>query len=116
MIRNRFFRRSRRRKGAMAAEYVDTMYLLFMFLFFPILNLATVTINAFFLWFAANAGAFQMGAKSPCFNRLIYVPAVRHALPGCLLNCPRPGCSNQIDVPRHFLDRDPTNPRVDIIT
>lgn len=64
----------RRRKGALAAEYMATMYLLFMFLFFPVLNLAVVTINAFFLWFACNAGC-QMGAKSPCFNTLIYVPA-----------------------------------------
>ena len=64
----------RRRKGALAAEYMATMYLLFMFLFFPVLNLAVVTINAFFLWFACNAGA-QMGAKSPCYNTLIYIPA-----------------------------------------
>jgi hypothetical protein len=52
MKTGRFLRR--RKKGAMAAEYVATLYLLFMFLAFPLLNLATTGLRSFFLWFAAN--------------------------------------------------------------
>lgn len=113
---SRFNLQRRTKKGAMAAEYVATMYLLFMFIFFPVLNLATVSINAFFLWFACNAGA-QMAAKSPCFNRLIYVPANP---PGT----PYPGAydtararASQIRnmFPGIGWTESATNPRVDII-
>jgi len=106
----------RRPKGAMAAEYVATLYLLFMFLFFPILNLSCVGLNAFFLWFACNAGA-SMAAKSPCFNRLIYVPA---SPPGT----PYPGAydtararATQIKnmFPGVTWTVAPTNPKVEII-
>ncbi len=69
-------RRSIRRNktGAMAAEYVATMWLLFVFMFFPILNLGTVGFNAFFLWFATNCAA-TVGAKSQCFQAPVQIPA-----------------------------------------
>jgi hypothetical protein len=63
----------RNRKGAMAAEYVATMYVLFLFIFFPVLNLGTCGLRAFFLWFACNQ-AVMLGAKAKTFNTLVYVP------------------------------------------
>jgi hypothetical protein len=44
----------RSRKGAMTAEYVTTLYVLFFFLFFPMLNYGILGMRAFFLWFACN--------------------------------------------------------------
>jgi hypothetical protein len=44
----------RNRKGAMTAEYVTTLYVLFFFLFFPMLNYGILGMRAFFLWFACN--------------------------------------------------------------
>ena len=112
MRKIRFYRR---RKGALAAEYMATMYLLFMFLFFPILNLAVVTVNAFFLWFAANAGA-QMGAKCPCFNRLIYVPAPSGTpYPGAYLTArARAGQISAMFPGAHWVET-PANPLIQII-
>jgi len=64
----------RKRKGALAAEYVATMYVLFLFIFFPVLNFGTCGLRAFFLWFACNQ-ATMLAAKAKTFNTLIYVPA-----------------------------------------
>lgn len=72
MIRRKLRRRGK--SGAMAAEYVATMWLLFLFMFFPILNLATVGVNAFFLWFCTNQAA-TVGAKSQCFMAAVQIPA-----------------------------------------
>jgi len=63
----------RKSKGAMAAEYVATMYVLFLFIFFPVLNLGTCGLRAFFLWFACNQ-ATMLAAKAKTFNTLVYVP------------------------------------------
>jgi hypothetical protein len=52
MKTGKFLRRNR--KGAMAAEYVATLYLLLMFIVFPLINYATVGLRSFFLWFACN--------------------------------------------------------------
>ena len=38
----------------MAAEYVATLYLLLMFIVFPMLNYSVAGLRAFFLWFACN--------------------------------------------------------------
>ena len=57
----------------MAAEYVATMYVLFLFIFFPVLNLGTCGLRAFFLWFACNQ-ATMLAAKAKTFNTLVYVP------------------------------------------
>ncbi len=69
--RNKSFRG---RTGAMAAEYVATMYVLFIFMFFPILNLGVVGLNAFFLWFTCNCAA-TVGGKSQCFQQAVQIPA-----------------------------------------
>lgn len=58
----------------MAAEYVATMYVLFIFMFFPILNLGCTGLNAFFLWFACNCAA-TVGAKSQCFQQAVQIPS-----------------------------------------
>ncbi|MBS2006446.1 MAG: hypothetical protein JST01_05365 [Cyanobacteria bacterium SZAS TMP-1] len=63
----------RKSKGAMAAEYVATMYVLFLFIFFPVLNLGSCGLRAFFLWFACNQ-ATMLAAKAKTFNTLVYVP------------------------------------------
>jgi hypothetical protein len=57
----------------MAAEYVATMYVLFLFIFFPVLNLGTCGLRAFFLWFACNQSV-MLAAKAKTFNTLVYVP------------------------------------------
>ncbi len=49
------------------------MYVLFIFMFFPMLNLAVVGINAFFLWFTCNCAA-TVGAKSQCFQQAVQIP------------------------------------------
>jgi hypothetical protein len=69
----KYGKRQRKRKGAMAAEYVATMYVLWMFLFFPLLNIGTCGLRAFFLWFACNQ-ATMLAAKAKTFNTLVYVP------------------------------------------
>lgn len=74
MTRRRSSIKRRGKTGAMAAEYVATMYLLFIFMFFPILNLGTVGLNAFFLWFATNCAA-TVGAKSQCFQQAVQIPS-----------------------------------------
>lgn len=57
----------------MAAEYVTTMYVLFIFMFFPLLNLGVCGINAFFLWFTCNCAA-TVGAKAQCFQEAVQIP------------------------------------------
>jgi len=69
----KFVTKRRKSKGAMAAEYVATMYVLFLFIFFPVLNLGTCGLRAFFLWFACNQ-ATMLAAKAKTFNTLVYVP------------------------------------------
>ncbi|MFA7340672.1 MAG: hypothetical protein WC028_28060 [Candidatus Obscuribacterales bacterium] len=69
----KFVTKRRKSTGAMAAEYVATMYVLFLFIFFPVLNLGTCGMRAFFLWFACNQ-ATMLAAKAKTFNTLIYVP------------------------------------------
>jgi hypothetical protein len=64
MKTGKFLRRNK--KGALAAEYVATLYLLLMFIVFPMLNYATAGMRAFFLWFACNQ-AVMTGAKCRTF-------------------------------------------------
>jgi len=49
------------------------MYVLFLFIFFPVLNLGACGMRAFFLWFACNQ-ATMLAAKAKTFNTLVYVP------------------------------------------
>lgn len=70
----KYARGRRKSKGALAAEYVATMYVLFLFIFFPVLNLGTCGLRSFFLWFCCNQ-AVMLAAKAKTFNTLVYVPA-----------------------------------------
>ena len=99
----------------MAAEYVATMYVLFLFIFFPILNLATCGLRAFFLWFACNQ-AVMLAAKAKTFNTLVYVPEPN--------GTPYPGAydsarsrANQVKAmfPGVNWVQTATNPKVEII-
>lgn len=73
MSRSRSFPFRRRKRGALAAEYVATLYVLFLFIFFPVLNLATCGMRSFFLWFATNQ-AVMLAVKSKTFNTQIEIP------------------------------------------
>ena len=64
-IKQRSIRRSssRRTKGALQAEWAMTMYVLFFFFMFPMLDFAVLGVRAFFLWFACNQ-AVMAGCKA----------------------------------------------------
>lgn len=49
--------RVRRTRGALTIEYWMTMYVLFLFIIYPLLNYGVLGMRAFFLWFAANQAA-----------------------------------------------------------
>lgn len=70
MRTKRFYRRGK--KGALAAEYVATLYLLLLFLFFPLLNLGTICLRSFFLWFACNQ-AVMAGCKAKAWSQPITI-------------------------------------------
>ncbi len=48
--------------GAVTEEAVAALYVLFLFLFFPLMDLAAMGLRSFFLWFACEQGAMA-GAK-----------------------------------------------------
>lgn len=73
MSRSRSYRFRQRKRGALAAEYVATLYVLFLFIFFPVLNLATCGMRSFFLWFATNQ-AVMLAVKAKTFNTQIEIP------------------------------------------
>ena len=54
---------TRRPKGALQAEWAMTMYVLFLFFMFPMLDFAMLGVRAFFLWFACNQ-AVMVGCKA----------------------------------------------------
>jgi hypothetical protein len=56
----------------MVAEYAATMYLLFLFIFFPLLDLTVLGLRSFFLWFACNQGCMA-GCKARTWGTTIYV-------------------------------------------
>src|ERR1700722_14875093 len=47
-------RLKRKNRGALLAEFTANIYLIFVFLVFPLLDLSVLGFRAFFLWFAAN--------------------------------------------------------------
>jgi hypothetical protein len=55
--------RIRRKKGALQAEWAMTMYVLFLFMFFPMMDYAVLGLRTFFLWFACNQ-ATMIGSKA----------------------------------------------------
>jgi hypothetical protein len=99
----------------MSAEYVCTMYILFLFIFFPMLNLGTVGLRAFFLWFACNQ-ATMLGAKAKTFNTLVYVPEVNGtAYPGAYDTARSQAMRIQNMFPGINWVVTATNPEVDIL-
>ncbi|MBZ0189670.1 MAG: hypothetical protein K8F91_25710, partial [Candidatus Obscuribacterales bacterium] len=62
-MKTRLSSSKRTRTGAIAAEYVATLYVLLLFLAFPLLNLSSSGLRSFFLWFACNQ-ATMAGAKA----------------------------------------------------
>jgi hypothetical protein len=96
------------------------MYVLFLFIFFPVLNLGTCGLRAFFLWFACNQ-ATMLAAKSRTFNTLIYVPDTS---PLPQTGTPYPGAYDtgraqaarvRSMFPGVNWTTSPTNPAVDIL-
>jgi len=58
-------------RAAIIEENVAALYLLFLFLFFPMLDLATMGLRAFFLWFACEQAAMA-GAKGTVWSNTAY--------------------------------------------
>jgi hypothetical protein len=63
----------RRKKGSITAEFAATLYVLFLLIVFPMINYATLAVNAFFLWFAANQ-AVMAASKAKTYYQTVYVP------------------------------------------
>jgi len=105
----------RKKRGAIAAEMVATMYVLFLFIFFPVLNFGTCGLNAFFLWFACNQ-ATMLAAKAKTFNTLVNVPAVGGtAYPGAYDTARQRAGQIAGMFPGIAWTTNPQNPAVDII-
>jgi len=105
----------RKTRGALAAEYVATMYVLFLFIFFPVLNLGTCGLRAFFLWFACNQ-AVMLAAKAKTFNTLIYVPAPAGTpYPGAYDTARARAAQVRSMFPGVNWTTNATNPEVDIL-
>lgn len=104
--------RSRNNSGAMAAEYVATLYLLLFFLLFPLLNLATVSLRSFFLWFACNQ-ATMAGAKARTLSTDITIGGTTYRSAYNLVK----DRSNQIRAAFPGIDwtDSSTNPKVEIL-
>ncbi len=99
----------------MAAEYVATMWLLFLFMFFPILNLATTGVNAFFLWFCTNCAA-TVGAKCQCLCAAVQIPAGSGTwYPGAYDSSRTKAMQIQGMFPGVGWVPSPTNPEVDVL-
>jgi hypothetical protein len=70
----------RRSRGALAAEYVSTLWVFLLFFVFPLLNLGTICMRAFFLWFACNQ-AVMSGCKAKTWatpvtiGQTVFLPA-----------------------------------------
>ncbi len=113
MVKSRSGRR--KTKGAMAAEYVATMYVLFLFIFFPVLNLGACGMRAFFLWFACNQ-ATMLAAKAKTFNTLVYVPEPSGTpYPGAFATAQARAAQVRGMFPGVNWTTTPTNPEVRII-
>lgn len=100
----------------MAAEYVATMYVLFLFIFFPVLNLGTCCLRAFFLWFCCNE-ATMLAVKAKTFNTLIRVPDVATGTPypGAYNTAQQRAAQIRDIFPGVNFAVSATNPEVDII-
>jgi len=64
----------RKNKGSLLAEFTTNIYLVFVFLVFPLLDLSIVGFRTFFLWFAANQ-AVSAACKAKTYLQPIEAPA-----------------------------------------
>jgi hypothetical protein len=110
MKTGKFLRRNR--KGALAAEYVATLYLLLMFIVFPMINYATVGLRAFFLWFACNEAVIT-AVKCRTFFQSVTIGGVLY--PGAYVTAQSRAQQIQGVFPGIYWNNLPTNPEVDII-
>jgi hypothetical protein len=59
--------------GALIADYAVTLYVLFLFLVFPLLDASVLGMRAFFLWFAANQ-ATMAACKAKTYLEPVEIP------------------------------------------
>ncbi|MBK9142683.1 MAG: hypothetical protein IPM23_09325 [Candidatus Melainabacteria bacterium] len=106
------FQCARSKSGAMTAEYVATLYLLLLFLLFPLLNLAAIGLRSFFLWFACNQ-ATMAGAKARTLSTDITIGGTTYKSAFNLVR----DRSNQIRAAFPGIDwvDSSTNPKVEIL-
>jgi hypothetical protein len=91
------------------------MYVLFLFIFFPVLNLGTCGLRAFFLWFACNQ-ACMLAAKAKTFNTLVYVPDPGGTpYPGAFATAQARAAQIRGMFPGVNWTTNQTNPEVDIL-
>lgn len=78
-ISTRTLKRSstRKCKGALQAEWAMTMYVLFLFFMFPMLDFAVLGLRAFFLWFACNQ-AVMVGCKAHTLVQSVTIGSVTY--------------------------------------
>ena len=110
MRTGRFLRRSRR--GALAAEYAASLYLLFFFLAFPMINFATVGMRTFFLWFACDQAVIT-AAKCRTFFTPVTIGNTLY--PGAYAMAQARANQIRSTFPGIHWQNSPTNPEVDII-
>lgn len=68
---------TRKSKGALQAEWAMTMYVLFLFFMFPMLDFAVLGLRAFFLWFACNQ-AVMVGCKAHTLVQSVTIGTVTY--------------------------------------
>jgi len=64
-------KKNRISRGAIAEEMVVSLWILFLFLFFPLIDYATMGLRAFFLWFSCSQAAVA-GAKGTVWSTNSY--------------------------------------------
>ena len=79
LVSKRAFKRSSTRKsrGALQAEWAMTMYILFLFFMFPMLDFAVLGLRSFFLWFACNQ-AVMIGCKAHTLVQSVTIGTVTY--------------------------------------
>jgi hypothetical protein len=67
----------RPKRGAITAEYVATLWIIFLIVFFPFLDLTTICLRSFFLWFAANQAAL-IGSQAKTWQASVTIGTVTY--------------------------------------
>jgi hypothetical protein len=101
----------RTKKGALTAEYLVTIFVLLMFLFFPLLNLASCLMRGFFLWFACEQ-AVMSGSKAKTLSSDITISGTKYK---SAYNLARDTASHlKTAFPGVKWNQTATNPKVEI--